>query len=255
MSLAEQIQMAFRAPSTGVRLTLSLATGEKIDIMKDGRVFAWTTEEPREIKGHYSQKYGACSIYRNLDDFNEKKHYYNGDVKVSDHSIEGQGEMFWPNGDHYVGEFGCCYLDGQGAYTCADGRRYVGRFECDRMEGRGTFSWPDGSSYEGTFFEGNIERNSELPGKFTFADGEIFIGNPFGRLQKSVILGSPKYRLLLQQAEPKETEKHMLRPGPVHENAEELMAQCYFAEEKERRVQRTKMSLAELCHDHDDDDE
>ena len=221
MSFAQQIQLTSDTSSADIFFTICHTTGEKIEIMKDGRVFSWSLDAPNQSDG-YTQVYGTpslhhgftteaedsihgtCSIYRNLDEFNAQGYYYKGSVRRSNHVIEGHGEMFWPNGDSYVGDFAFGVLAGCGEYNCADGSRYLGEFYSDQIEGPGTFTWPDGTSYEGVFYNGKIERNPIVPGKITFSSDEEFTGSPFGMLKKIIDLDAPMYSCLLQRASPKD---------------------------------------------------
>jgi hypothetical protein len=217
MSLNQQMRIITAPLASEVNFTIFSESGKQVDIMKDGRVVAWTSDQEKtSIVRH--QTYKSCSIYRNLDCFNALAHYYKGEIAflpnttTDQFDLQGHGEMFWPNGDHYVGQFDCGFLDGQGEYTCRDGRKYVGTFDCDQIEGKGVMVWPDGSSYEGVFFDGKIDPKSTSPRKFTFPNGDIFIGDPFGQLSTLVDLKSDKYSCLLQQAEPKAGDSRLMQP-------------------------------------------
>ncbi len=218
MSLNHQLRITNPSPESNINYSIFSANGEQNDIMKDGRIFAWTSSPAKKcLILCYMRKSG--SIYRNVDYFNAHAPYYTGDIVINDEGeqdkyvIQGHGEMHWPNGDYYVGSFNSGFLDGHGEYTCANGNKYVGTFDCDQISGDGIFSWADGSSYEGKFFDGVPVPGPTVRGKFTFPTGEVFIGPPFGLLKKLAVIGSGKYSLLLQEAEPKKEDNYLLQPG------------------------------------------
>lgn len=91
------------------------------------------------------------------------------------------GEMRFPNGEKYVGDFKDGQPHGQGTLTWSNGERYVGTWSNGKRNGRGAFSWPDGSIYVGEF------RNDKKHGHgtMTFANGRKYVGefkdgNPVG---------------------------------------------------------------------------
>lgn len=210
MSQDQQLQLVSAPASSKINATIFLANDERIVIMKDGRVIVVSPKVSRYRP--WTKQYFVCTIYRNDICFNSGAHYYTGDVRLEDFSLEGSGEMVWPNGDRYVGGFDYGFLDGEGEYTCSDGRKYVGFFDSDQIEGKGMMVWPDGSSYEGVFSDGKIDPTSTSPGKFTFPNGDVFIGDPFGQLSTLVDLKSEQYSFLLQQAEPKPDDTRLMRP-------------------------------------------
>jgi hypothetical protein len=88
----------------------------------------------------------------------------------------GYGAAYFPNGDHFQGEFrygqicqGILYLannekyegafenghyHGKGQLTLPDGRKYVGEFSKGLRNGYGNYAWPNGSSYNGNWKDG-----------------------------------------------------------------------------------------------------
>ena len=74
---------------------------------------------------------------------NEKKdRKYVGDIH--NEGPNGQGILFFPDGDKYVGKFKDGEYHGQGTYTFHDGAKYVGEFK-------------NGKVWNGTVYNGNIE--------------------------------------------------------------------------------------------------
>lgn len=55
----------------------------------------------------------------------------------------GYGEVRWPNGDEYYGDFKDNFRTGDGNFIYADGNRYVGKFYKNVFEGYGTFYFSD----------------------------------------------------------------------------------------------------------------
>lgn len=64
------------------------------------------------------------------------------------------GELTYPSGRKYVGEFRDGKYHGQGTYTSPDGQKYVGEFRDDKYNGQGTFTDAGGNKYVGEFRDG-----------------------------------------------------------------------------------------------------
>lgn len=75
--------------------------------------------------------------------------------------MEGDGVLWFFDGDVYRGEFHEDEMHGQGSFRCVDGSVYVGDFQHDLREGHGTLWKSSGSVYSGSFAGG------EMCGAFT----------------------------------------------------------------------------------------
>ncbi len=111
-----------------------------------------------------------------------------------DDVAEGNGAIYFPNGDFFKGRLsknqmkeGTFYthddnryegpflnnlFDGQGSIYYKDKRKYKGQFRAGRKNGRGRFDWPDGSFYEGEWKNGIQEGH----GKYVDAANVIHEG-------------------------------------------------------------------------------
>ncbi len=83
---------------------------------------------------------------------------YEGQVKGG--LPHGQGTLYSPNGDRYVGEHRNGDFSGQGTYYFSDtgpfaGNRYEGEFRDNRPTGQGTFYSKSGDVYTGKWAAGN----------------------------------------------------------------------------------------------------
>ena len=79
---------------------------------------------------------------------------YNGQVKreyiiLGDYIREGQGDLTYPDGDKFVGEYKDDHRHGQGTFTSNNGEKYVGTYKDNRRNGYGTYTSPDGVRYVG----------------------------------------------------------------------------------------------------------
>ena len=196
----------------------------KVHVMKDGCVFAWSIldgSDPFTEGNLYKSCPGFVGYaYKTLDDFNQGDYYYRGGMdeniyKVDRYEFSGHGLFYWPNGDFYLGNFFCGFLDGLGAYSCSDGHKYEGEFDSDLISGEGTFTWSNGDSYCGHFFDGAVD--PEYVGTFTFGEtGESVTSKPDGIM--SLVLDMTEYVFTLQEAVPR------LKEQAVEEKGENLVA-------------------------------
>jgi hypothetical protein len=70
------------------------------------------------------------------------KRYIGQVVHTSD--MEGPGELIFPNGDKYIGEFEKNKRQGTGSYIWSNGDRYDGHFKDDTIYGTGTYYYATG---------------------------------------------------------------------------------------------------------------
>ena len=75
---------------------------------------------------------------------------------------EGEGTMYYYNGDLYVGMWHQDKRNGHGTYTWKGGAKYEGEWTNDLKNGKGVMTWEDGSKYEGEW------KNGERTGKEHF---------------------------------------------------------------------------------------
>ena len=70
--------------------------------------------------------------------------------------MDGDGHLYFKNGDKYEGTLHNNLLDGIGCYTYANGNRYEGEFVNGKINGLGVFQFKNGDRYEGGFVNGKI---------------------------------------------------------------------------------------------------
>jgi len=73
----------------------------------------------------------------------------------------GEGLATFPNGDTYSGEYRLDQRHGDGEYRWKDGRIYKGQFFNDVRHGIGFYQWRDGAVYRGEFWEGARQGKGE----------------------------------------------------------------------------------------------
>ena len=66
----------------------------------------------------------------------------------------GQGTLFFPDGDKYIGKFRDDQYNGYGIYSWADGQKYAGQWANDKRNGQGTASYSNGKKYIGLYKDG-----------------------------------------------------------------------------------------------------
>lgn len=82
------------------------------------------------------------------------------------------GELEWPNGDHYQGEFAEGMMHGKGMLTLSSGDVYSGYFVEGQLEGLGHYVGVDGTRYRGSFAAGEFHGLGEM----VDAEGNLTLG-------------------------------------------------------------------------------
>eukprot|EP01118_Nematostelium_gracile_P011682 TRINITY_DN4180_c0_g1_i1.p1 TRINITY_DN4180_c0_g1~~TRINITY_DN4180_c0_g1_i1.p1 ORF type:complete len:369 (-),score=61.05 TRINITY_DN4180_c0_g1_i1:33-1139(-) len=86
--------------------------------------------------------------------------------------VNGNGSVYFSNGDEYHGQFQNSISHGKGEYIWADGRRYIGTFQNGVHSGTGVKTYCDGTTYNGGFSEGQYHGN----GRLVWPDGSSYEG-------------------------------------------------------------------------------
>jgi cell division septation protein DedD len=84
----------------------------------------------------------------------------------------GQGDMSYPDGSKYEGQWKDGRTQGQGTYTYADGGKYVGQWKDGTKNGHGIYTAPDNYKYVGQFKDGKTCGQ----GLMIFPDGSKYEG-------------------------------------------------------------------------------
>ena len=91
----------------------------------------------------------------------------------------GQGTQTWGSGSKwaghkYVGQFKNNQMHGQGTYTYSNGDKYVGDYKNGKTHGQGTITWSEGSKWAGDKHVGEFKDNKRHgQGTYTYANGSI----------------------------------------------------------------------------------
>jgi hypothetical protein len=164
---------------------------------------------------HYSYVEDHKRVQREYEDFNRDAMEIIKFAGLGE-TRDGQGAMFFENGNFYVGEFLNGKRCGQGKFTWTNGSAYEGawlnnnrhghhknhtgftyegEFQNDKYCGQGKATWADGSVYEGAWLNnrrhghGHCKENNGFTyegeykdgkrcgqGKATYADGSVYEG-------------------------------------------------------------------------------
>ena len=89
-----------------------------------------------------NDKTGVISCYQNL--IWRDTHYLNEKNARQEGRMHGVGEMTWPSGDKYIGDWDQDNRQGFGLYLYASGNRYKGSYVGNKKEGYGQFWWTTG---------------------------------------------------------------------------------------------------------------
>lgn len=92
-------------------------------------------------------------IYSEFED-ETNGNYYIGFVDVYNQP-EGNGTMYYGNGDMYEGSFSAGLKEGVGTMTFYTACVYIGEWENDYMHGQGYMIWPNGDYFNGEWRYGN----------------------------------------------------------------------------------------------------
>lgn len=87
--------------------------------------------------------------------------------------MHGHGELSFPDGARYIGQFDTNRFHGEGTYLLANGDIYAGNFLLGRFDGTGVYSFAEGGRYTGEFRHGNFHGH----GTYLSADGEKYVGD------------------------------------------------------------------------------
>ncbi|GMP39260.1 hypothetical protein CsSME_00010167 [Camellia sinensis var. sinensis] len=87
--------------------------------------------------------------------------------------MTGKGEIFWPSGATYEGDFSGGYLHGCGTFTSCDGSVYRGAWRMNVQHGFGRKEYPNSDLYNGLWKEGLYEGR----GRYAWSNGNTYIGN------------------------------------------------------------------------------
>ena len=206
--------------------------GIKIDIMKDGTVYAWIPDDSVNC----APTPGFMSYtFESLEDYNKGEWTFKGRLHPRVHFMSGNGEKRWKNGDVYIGNFIKRSLNGEGIYRFADGRVYTGTFNYDRADGVGMVTWPDGHCFCGYFKDGDFDYTQTAD--FTFPDGELIRGRFDGRFKDFIDI--TKYYVWDMQAADK------FQPDDDDDEdsrRRKKKAYTYWPEAKIIRIERTSSS-------------
>lgn len=90
--------------------------------------------------------------------------------------MTGKGQIFWPSGATYEGDFSGGYLHGFGTLTCSessDGSIYRGDWRMNVQHGLGRKEYCNSDIYDGSWKEGVYEGS----GSYSWSNGNTYIGN------------------------------------------------------------------------------
>ena len=110
---------------------------------------------------------------------------YEGDL-TQDNRENGNGKLYFNNGDLYEGEFKDGYRHGTGTLTFNDGKIWHGNFYYNSFMGQGEITEPSGWKYKGEVLRGKpngFGRHSRDDGDFH--EGNWLDGEPVGKGKRS----------------------------------------------------------------------
>jgi len=124
--------------------------------LKDGSTYQGTTNTAGQMHGFGEMIYPNGAGYK-------------GDWTMG--IIHGKGRLVLPGGNIYIGDFEAGQPYGSGHYF-KEGLVYHGEIKAGLPHGRGKEIFPDGTTYKGWFSQNKWNGK----GKLTFPDGSLFIG-------------------------------------------------------------------------------
>lgn len=87
--------------------------------------------------------------------------------------MTGNGQIFWPSGATYEGDFSGGYLHGFGTLTFSDGSIYRGDWRMNVQHGLGRKEYCNSDIYDGSWKEGVYEGS----GWYSWSNGKTYTGN------------------------------------------------------------------------------
>lgn len=128
-----------------------LRNGYGTDYYADGRIY----------EGNFlrDKKHGKGKMTFSSNDSSSRR-YYDGDWVNG--IRQGNGVMYWNDGEWYKGGWVKGYKHGKGEIHYPNGNKFVGMFSEGKRDGDGTFYWTDGD-YEVSYY-----RNGKMNGFTTF---------------------------------------------------------------------------------------
>lgn len=91
---------------------------------------------------------------------------------IQGNCFNGVGQINFPSGSTYQGDFKNGQFHGKGVFNYTDGRMYNGNFRNGQFHGKGTFQSVDKSIYKGDYQNGKREGDGVL----TLANGDVYTG-------------------------------------------------------------------------------
>eukprot|EP00475_Leptophrys_vorax_P045524 TRINITY_DN9474_c0_g1_i4.p1 TRINITY_DN9474_c0_g1~~TRINITY_DN9474_c0_g1_i4.p1 ORF type:complete len:753 (-),score=171.28 TRINITY_DN9474_c0_g1_i4:1171-3429(-) len=90
-----------------------------------------------------------------------------------DGQMNGQGSMYYPNGNIFVGTWVNGQKEGPGSFVWNDGRKFNGNYAAGKPNGFGTFMNALGERYEGNYVDGKKHGK----GQYHFQDNSVYDGD------------------------------------------------------------------------------
>merc|ERR1712170_328355 len=129
-----------------------------------------------------------------------KYKYPDGSEYIGEWNDEGQrhglGQISFPEGARYHGQFENGLSTGLGIMTFGDGSRFEGEFSGGKFNGYGVFVRCDGMKYEGEFKDGKVWGL----GLLTFADGTHGLPRNEGYFEGSALTRREKCNNVIHKA-------------------------------------------------------
>jgi hypothetical protein len=146
--IVEPVVVVDKKPSVVIEMKPAVVIDKKPAVVIDKKPAVVIDKKPSVVVDKKRQNGVLFRRWENLQwrwfrNGNEKKdRKYLGNIRNG--GPNGQGILFFPDGDKYVGKFKDGEYHGQGTYTFHDGAKYVGEFK-------------NGKVWNGTAHDGNLE--------------------------------------------------------------------------------------------------